>query len=67
LTDNTFYVFNHVDIVVEFHRKMGDWGGQVPEEAGRLVRAKLTPKRSVAKLHLSTINVIEYKNISTLL
>jgi len=39
-----------VDIVVEFHRRMTDWGGHVPENAGRLVRAKLTPKRLVLKL-----------------
>jgi len=45
LQDNTFYIFNHVDIVIEFHKKMSDWGGHVPEDAGRLVRAKLTPKR----------------------
>ena len=45
LPDNTFYIFNHVDIVIEFHRKMSDWGGHVPEDAGRLVRAKLTPRR----------------------
>ena len=50
LQDNTFYIFNHVDIVIEFHRKMSDWGGHVPDDAGRLVRAKLTPKRSVVKL-----------------
>ena len=39
-----------MDIVIEFHKKMSDWGGQVPQDAGRLVRAKLTLKRLVMKL-----------------
>ena len=49
LQDNTYYVFNHVDITIEYHKKMSDWGGLVPLEAGRLIRAKLTPKRSDGK------------------
>jgi transmembrane 9 superfamily protein 2/4 len=44
LADNAYYVFNHVDIVIEFHGRSNDWGGNTPEEAGRLVRAKLTPR-----------------------
>ena len=36
-----------MDIVIEYHKRMSDWGGQVPDNAGRLVRAKLTPKRSI--------------------
>lgn len=44
LQDNTYYIFNHVDIVIEFHKKMTDWGAHAPDSAGRLVRAKLTPK-----------------------
>jgi len=45
-----YYMFNHVDIVIEFHKKMSDWGGNAPENAGRLVRAKLTPRRLVVNV-----------------
>ena len=58
LQDNTFYIFNHVDIVIEFHRKMSDWGGHVPEDAGRIVRAKLTPKRWVLMLCILNIYLV---------
>jgi transmembrane 9 superfamily protein 2/4 len=44
LKENAYYVFNHVDIVIEYHKKSDDWGGSAPETAGRLVRAKLTPR-----------------------
>jgi len=44
LNDKNFYLFNHVDILLEFHRNSGEWGSTVPVEAGRLVRAKVIPK-----------------------
>jgi len=44
LTDTSYYPFNHVDIVIEYHPYTGDWGQQVPQQAGRLVRAKITPR-----------------------
>ena len=37
---------------------MSDWGGHVPENAGRLVRAKLTPKRLVIKLCQLSVHVV---------
>jgi transmembrane 9 superfamily protein 2/4 len=41
---DTYYVFNHVDIDIEYHSTAGtEWGRDVPASAVRLVRAKLTP------------------------
>lgn len=44
VVDNSYYFFNHVDITIEYHPNIGEWGKQVPESAGRLVRAKLEPR-----------------------
>ena len=64
LQDNTYYIFNHVDIVVEFHKKMTDWGAHAPDSAGRLVRAKLTPKRLVVNVDLHFIVSVLYNSAS---
>ena len=41
---DTYYVFNHVDITIEYHTSYDtDWGMKAPD-AVRLVRAKLEPK-----------------------
>lgn len=43
---DTYYVFNHVDIVIEYHTSLNtDWGRKAPDDAVRLVRAKLEPRR----------------------
>ena len=45
---DTVYVFNHVDITIEYHvGSESDWGVPLthPEEAGRLISAKLVPRR----------------------
>lgn len=42
---DTYYLFNHVDIEIEYHDSQGtDWSSTVPEGAVRLVRAKLVPR-----------------------
>lgn len=44
---DTVYLFNHVDIVIEYHAgSESDWGVSLatPEEAGRLISAKLIPR-----------------------
>jgi len=46
-SDLSYYVFNHVDIVLEFHPNDGEWDAKIPESAGRLVRAKVTPRSAV--------------------
>jgi len=44
LTETSYYPFNHVDITIDYHPYVDDWGSQVSPEAGRLVRAKIVPK-----------------------
>ena len=49
---DTYYVFNHVEIIIEYHTSLDtDWGLKAPDGAVRLVRAKLEPKRFV-RLHV---------------
>jgi len=39
------YIFNHIDIVIEYHPRLeDDWGAALPDGAGRLVKARMTPK-----------------------
>ncbi|ESN98841.1 hypothetical protein HELRODRAFT_186484 [Helobdella robusta] len=38
---NTYYLFNHVDFTIDYHAKENDWGEKLPNEAGRLVKAKV--------------------------
>ena len=45
LEASSYYFFNHLDIIIEYHPKENEWSGSVPEGAGRLVRAKVTPRR----------------------
>ncbi len=42
---DTYYVFNHVDIVIQYHSGQGEEWGQSIGEGGRLVSAKLEPRR----------------------
>ena len=46
---DTYYIFNHVDIVIYYHSKdpNAEWGKNLPDGAARLISAKLTPRRSV--------------------
>lgn len=45
---NTFYLFNHVDIVISYHSSdAADWGTNIEGQGGRLISASVTP-RSVA-------------------
>uniref|UniRef100_A0A0B7BD17 Transmembrane 9 superfamily member n=1 Tax=Arion vulgaris TaxID=1028688 RepID=A0A0B7BD17_9EUPU len=42
---DTYYLYNHVDIVVEYHRlSPEDWGQQHTGIGGRIVAARLTPR-----------------------
>jgi hypothetical protein len=42
--DDTYYVFNHVKIVIMYHdASNADWGNNAPVDAARLVQAKLIP------------------------
>ncbi|ELT97770.1 hypothetical protein CAPTEDRAFT_180051 [Capitella teleta] len=42
--DDTFYVFNHVKIVIMYHDSTNvDWGNTAPTDAARLVQARLIP------------------------
>ena len=44
--DDTYYVFNHVDIVVAYHSATAaEWGAALGGVGGRLVSAKLEPRR----------------------
>ena len=48
---DTYYVFNHVDITIQYHSAAAaDWGSQITGEGGRLISAKLQPRRSVHTL-----------------
>ena len=43
---DTYYVFNHVDITIEYHTSLGtEWATKAPAGAVRLIRAKLEPHR----------------------
>ncbi len=43
---NTYYVFNHVDILIEYHSSAGEeWGMSLGGDSGRLISAKLEPRR----------------------
>ncbi|XP_046577899.1 transmembrane 9 superfamily member 2-like [Haliotis rubra] len=42
---NTYYVFNHVDITIEYHSGTNEeWGVDLGDKGGRIVRAKLEPR-----------------------
>jgi len=42
---DTYYVFNHVDIEIEYHLiPKEDWGANQPMDGARLIAAKLTPR-----------------------
>jgi len=51
LSDNTYYIFNHLNIVIEIQRIISDQSDDVPKNAGRIVRAKLIPQRLVRELY----------------
>ena len=51
LSDNTYYIFNHLNIVIEIQRIVSDQSDDVPKNAGRIVRAKLIPQRLVNELY----------------
>lgn len=41
---DTYYLYNHLNITIDFHPKLGaEWGVNLPENSGRLVRARVTP------------------------
>ena len=42
-----FYIYNHVSIIIDYHPRESDWGVELPLGAGRLVKARLEPRRSV--------------------
>ncbi len=45
---DTYYIFNHVDIVIQYHSGANeDWGVSLGAAGGRLVSAKLEPRRWV--------------------
>lgn len=42
---DTYYVFNHVDIAIQYHSSIGeDWGESITGEGGRIISAKLSPR-----------------------
>ncbi len=44
--NDMYYVFNHVDIYIEYHKDMNqEWGAGLPIDAGRIIQAKLEPRR----------------------
>ena len=44
---DTYYIFNHVDITLTYHSSTGeDWGQAIGGIGGRIVTAKLEPRRS---------------------
>nr|KAG5694647.1 hypothetical protein BaRGS_003925 [Batillaria attramentaria] len=44
-TPDTYYVFNHVDIVIDFHPGTAeDWGQNLTGTRGRIVAAKIIPR-----------------------
>ena len=42
---DTYYVYNHIRLEIQYHPKDGDWGGTLPSSAGRLVGAIAYPER----------------------
>jgi transmembrane 9 superfamily protein 2/4 len=43
---DTYYLFNHVDITLTYHSSSdADWGTAISGVGGRLISAKLEPKR----------------------
>lgn len=46
----TFYLFNHVELLIEYHPKETDWGKDLPPEAARLVKVNVNLKRSVLRV-----------------
>lgn len=40
----SYYIFNHIEIVLEYHPKDNSWVQTTPDEAGRLVKARMSPK-----------------------
>lgn len=44
--NDMYFVFNHVDIYIEYHKDMNhEWGDRLPHNAGRIIMAKLEPRR----------------------
>ncbi|XP_034245465.1 transmembrane 9 superfamily member 2 [Thrips palmi] len=42
---NTYYLFNHVDLVITYHSgKDEDWGSSFKSDGGRIVSVKVTPR-----------------------
>ncbi|KAJ1521153.1 hypothetical protein ONE63_002848 [Megalurothrips usitatus] len=42
---NTYYIFNHVDLVITYHSgKNEEWGTAFKENGGRIVSVKVTPR-----------------------
>lgn len=42
---NTYYIFNHVDLVITYHSGKGEeWGGSFQGNGGRIVSVKVTPR-----------------------
>lgn len=45
---DTFYLFNHVDLVISYHKSDKEsWGSSFIEEGGRIISVKVQPKRYV--------------------
>lgn len=42
---NTYYIFNHVDILITYHSSQKEeWGESITGRGGRIISARLTPK-----------------------
>jgi transmembrane 9 superfamily protein 2/4 len=55
---DTYYIFNHVDIEIEYHLvPKEDWGANSFEDAARLISAKLTPRRYKARQLIENVCV----------
>ena len=58
---NTVYMFNHVEITLEYHQAgASEWGTGLPEDFGRLISAKLIPKRSDLVLYPKAMSTLLY-------
>ena len=48
---DTFYLFNHVELLIQYHPKENDWGKDLPPDAARLVKVKVRLRRSGLRLY----------------
>lgn len=53
----TAYLFNHVEITLDYHPWSPDWPGNPPDGAGRLLKAQVTKLASVAQS--GTANILQ--------